>query len=107
MTAEYLEDVSTQAGDTGAALAYHWREAGEADRAVEQIIAAADLAGRGWAKARAVSLYAQALELVPEDDAELRREIVRKRALAAAAAMHVQDVERDRQRPRPDQAAST
>ena len=107
VTAEYLEDVSTQAGDTGPTLGYHWREAGEADRAVRQIVAAADLAGRSWAKARAVSLYAQALELVPEEDAELRREIVKKRAVAAAAAMHIPDVERDRQRPRPDQAASS
>jgi hypothetical protein len=70
-------------------------------------MAAADLAGRGWAKARAANLYAQALELVPDGAAELRREIVKKRGLAAAAAMHVHDVERDRQRPRPDPAASS
>ena len=107
MTAEYLEDVSTQAGDTSASLAHHWREAGEAARAIEHLMAAADLAGRGWAKARAANLYAQALELVPDDAAELRREIVRKRAVAAAAAMHIRDVERDRQRPRSDQAASS
>ena len=107
MTAEYLEDVSTQAGDTSASLAHHWREAGEADRAIEHLLAAAELAGRGWAKARAANLYAQALELVPDGAAELRREIVRKRAVAAAAALHVRDVERDRQRPRPDQAASS
>jgi class 3 adenylate cyclase len=98
VTAEYLQDVSTQAGDTGASLAYHWREAGEGQRAIEHLVAAADLAGRGWAKKRAANLYAQALELLPEGDGELRREIVRKRAVAAAAAMHVIDVERDRGR---------
>src|SRR5439155_21426562 len=77
VTAEYLQDVSTQAGDTGASLAYHWREAGEGQRAIEHLVAAADLAGRGWAKKRAANLYAQALELLPEGDGELRRDIVR------------------------------
>ena len=71
-TAEYLEDVSLRAGDAEATLAYHWREAGDADKALEYLLAAADLAGRGWAKARAARLYAQALELVPEDKPELK-----------------------------------
>jgi predicted ATPase len=92
-TAEYLEDVSLRAGDADATLAYHWREAGDADKALEYLLAAADLAGRGWAKARAAHLYAQALELVSEDKPELKRSIFMKRAVAAASAWHTPDVE--------------
>jgi len=97
-TAEYLEDVSLRAGDADATLAYHWREAGDAGRSLEHLLAAADLAGRGWAKARAVRLYAQALELVGEADAGLKSDIVRKRAVAAASVLHTVDVEAARGR---------
>ena len=87
-TAEYLEEVTLRSGDADATLAYHWSEAGESEPALEHLVAAADLAGRGWARVRAVKLYGQALELVPEDAPELKREIVLKRALAAAGAAH-------------------
>ena len=90
-TAEFLEDGSQRSGDADAVLAYHWREAGDAERSLGHVLAAADLAGRGWAKARAARLYAQALELVPEDQPELRRDIVKKRALVAAAIIHTMD----------------
>jgi predicted ATPase len=88
-TAEFLEEVALRAGDADAMLAYHWREAGRSDRALEHFIAAADLAGRGWAKPRAVQLYSQALELVPEDDAQLRKDILKRRAVAAQAVFHI------------------
>jgi predicted ATPase len=97
-TAEYLEEMSLRSGDSDATLAYHWREAGDAGRSLEHLLAAADLAGRGWAKGRAVHLYAQALELVPEDDPDLKKDIVRKRAVAAASVMHTIDVEAARGR---------
>ena len=90
-TAEFLEDGSQRSGDADAVLAYHWREAGDAERSLGHVLAAADLAGLGWAKARAARLYAQALELVPEDQPELRRDIVKKRALVAAAIIHTMD----------------
>ena len=67
----------------------------------EYLLAAAELAGRGWAKARAVTLYAQALELVPEDDAELKKTIVKKRAVAAASSFHVADVDATARRQQP------
>ncbi|HEY8018322.1 MAG TPA: adenylate/guanylate cyclase domain-containing protein [Actinomycetota bacterium] len=86
-TAEYLEAVTLRAGDADATLAHHWREAGDDGRALTHVLAAADAAGRGWAKERAVRLYTQALEMVPQDSPE-RKEIVRKRALAAAASYH-------------------
>ena len=104
-TAEYLEDVSLRAGDADATLAYHWREAGDADKALEYLLAAADLAGRGWAKARAAQLYAQALELVPEDKPELKRSIVMKRAVAAASAWHAPDVEAQRGHQAPQESS--
>ena len=87
-TAEYLEEVTLRAGDADATLAHHWREAGEPEPALHHLLAAAELAGRGWAKARAVALYGQALELVPEDARELKKEIVQKRAIMAVASFH-------------------
>jgi class 3 adenylate cyclase len=89
--AEYLEAATGDAAATATALAGHWREAGHADRAVGYLVAAGDQAGRGWAKDEAARLYGEALELLPEDDAERRRELSRRRALALAASAHVED----------------
>jgi hypothetical protein len=57
---------------------------------------AAEHAGRGWAKREAASLYAQALELIPETDVVTRRRAQMKRAIALQAAFHAAlgDVER-------------
>ena len=52
--ARFLE-ATTDVGQSHEALAHHWREAGETERAVDHLVAAADQAGRGWAKERAVS----------------------------------------------------
>ena len=92
-TAQFLEDVGLRAGDADATLAYHWREAGDNEKAVRYLLAAADAAAKGWAKARAVNLYAQALEIIPEEHADTRREVTRKRALTAAAMYHIPDVQ--------------
>ena len=51
---------------------------------------AADYAGRGWAKERAVGLYNEAFKLLPEDD-ERRLDIGRKRAVAFQALYHLPD----------------
>ncbi len=101
ITAKYLEDVQLPPGDADATLAYHFREGGDTDNAIRHLLLAAEVAGRGWAKARAATLYTQALELVPEDDAELRRTIVKKQAVATVASFHIRDVERDRRRQQP------
>jgi class 3 adenylate cyclase/tetratricopeptide (TPR) repeat protein len=61
--------------EAAALLAHHWREAGDDDRARESLIMAAEHAAHGWAKGEAVSLYKQALELVRQDQAVLRRAI--------------------------------
>ena len=89
--AEYLEEATGDAAATATALAGHWREGGHPDRAIGYLVVAGDQAGRGWAKDEAARLYGEALELLPEDDAERRRELSRKRALALAASAHVED----------------
>jgi hypothetical protein len=58
------------------------------------LVAAANQAGRGWAKERAVALYRAALELIPADDEERRRDIRRRLAVALQALYHVPDAER-------------
>ncbi len=90
--AEFLEERTGEMRQSEEALAHHWREAGEPQRAIGHYVTAGDQAGRGWAKAHAVELYREALELVPEDDRELRRELQRRLAVAMMAHFHVPDV---------------
>ena len=66
--------------EASAVLAHHWREAGDHARAVDFLVMAAEHAARGWARGEAVALYAQALELVPEDQTELRQTVTLRRA---------------------------
>jgi class 3 adenylate cyclase len=87
--ARYLE-ATTDVGQSHEALGHHWREAGENDRAADHLITAAEQAGRGWAKARALSLYGEALELLSEDD-ERRRPIRLQQAVLAQAVFHLQE----------------
>jgi len=92
--AEFLEEMTGEMGQSAEALAYHWREAGESEKAVRYLIAAADQAGRGWAKGHAVALYREAVELVPPEDEELRRDLQRRQAVAMQAHFHLVDAER-------------
>jgi class 3 adenylate cyclase/DNA-binding SARP family transcriptional activator len=94
IVAEFLEDEAGAGADAAAILAHHWREAGDSERAVAYLLSAAELAGRGWAKGEAVSLYNQALELLPEDDKSRRREVELKRAIDYAAFTHIDDARR-------------
>ncbi|HSG14175.1 MAG TPA: hypothetical protein VLA22_09915, partial [Gaiellaceae bacterium] len=91
--ARFLE-TATDAGQSHEALAHHWREAGESERAVEHLLAAAEQAGRGWAKERSVRLYGEALELVPEDDADRRRQIRMRQAVHLQALFQIPDARR-------------
>ena len=91
--AEFLEAATGGAAATATALAVHWREAGEPERALGYLLMAADQAGRGWAKAEAAALYREALELIPEDDVDQRRDISRRRTLALVAASHIVDAQ--------------
>jgi class 3 adenylate cyclase/tetratricopeptide (TPR) repeat protein len=79
--ARYIEETFPGAAETlPAILAYHWREAGEPDRAIFHLLAAADAARRSWAQAAVTDLYGKALELATTDD--LRRSIRLQRGLA-------------------------
>jgi predicted ATPase len=89
--AEFLEQATSETGEAAAALARHWRDAGEPERAIEHLIAAAEEAERGWAKDRAVAFYREALELLPEDDADRRNAVKRRLAIAHTAAYHAVD----------------
>jgi predicted ATPase len=89
--AEFLQEATSETGEAAAALARHWRDAGESERAIEHLLAAAHEAERGWAKDRAVAFYREALELVPEDDGDRRSDVKRRLAIAHTAAYHAVD----------------
>jgi class 3 adenylate cyclase len=93
--AQFLEQETPQAGDAAAQLARHWGEAGDAERAVEQFMTAAEQAGRGWAKQHAAELYQEALDLIPRES-PLYAEVGRQFAIAYLASWHVQDVRNQR-----------
>ena len=89
--AAFLEETTLAAGQSNEALAYHWQEAGDHDRAADCLLVAAEQAGRGWAKERAVVLYRTALELIPADDPGRRSAVMRRLAVAMQAMYHVTD----------------
>ncbi len=90
--ATFLEETTPEIPAAASALAHHWREAGEAARAAEYFIIAGDQAGRGWAREQAAAFYQDALELLPEEQATERREIVQRRAVALASVFHATEL---------------
>ncbi len=92
--AEFFERSTGASGEAIGALARHWRDAGDFDRAIDQLTRAAEVAERGWAKDHATMLYREALELVPPEDADRRTQLRRRLALASAASFHLDDVRR-------------
>ena len=91
--AAFLEETTSETPAAASALAQHWREAGEDRRAADYLVIAGDQAGRGWAKEEAVGLYQQALDLIGDEDPELRRKVTQRQAVAAVAVVHVSDAE--------------
>ncbi len=89
--AEFFEDSTAEVGEAVAALARHWRDAGDPERAIPYFVQAGEQAERGWAKDQAAVLYGEALELVPETDAEQLAQVRRRLAMALAAAVHIPD----------------
>ena len=87
----FFEEVGGESGEVGAALARHWRDAGDSAKAIQYLVAAAENAEHGWAKERAAALYREALELVPQTDGDRRRQLTRSIALAETATYHVAD----------------
>jgi class 3 adenylate cyclase len=92
--ARFVEQDAGELDAVAAFLAHHWREAGDADRALDYFLTAAERASRGWAKEEAVQFYDRALELVPPDQRERRRRLMLARAVAAQAATHIEDAQR-------------
>ena len=89
--AEYFEESTAELGEAVAALARHWRDAGDAERALGYFISAAEQAERGWAKDQAAILYREALDLVGEGDGDRLALLRRRVAMARTAAMHIPD----------------
>jgi predicted ATPase len=94
--AAFLEETTGAGGQSAEAVAYHWREAGQTEKAVDSLLTAADQAGRGWAKGHALVLYTQALHLLGDDD-QRRRSITLRQAVTAQAFQHL--VQHDVRRP--------
>jgi predicted ATPase len=92
VVAEFFGRTTGGSGEAIGAMARHWRAAGDHARAVEQLLRAAELAERGWAKDHAAVLYREAFELVPPEDTERRNAVRRRLALASTASFHVHDV---------------
>jgi predicted ATPase len=91
--AEFIEESTPEIGEAGAALARHWRGAGELEQAVKHFVTAAEEAERGWAKELAVSLYKEALDMTPAEDAERFRFLRKRLAVAQSAFFHVEDAQ--------------
>ena len=89
--AEFFEEATAELGEAAAALARHWRDAGDHERALVYFIRAGEQAEHGWAKDHAAILYREALELIGEDDGERLAFVRRRLALARAAAFHIPD----------------
>jgi class 3 adenylate cyclase len=94
LVAEFFESSTGASREKIGALARHWRNAGDHERAVKQLVRAADQAERGWAKDHAAFLYREALELVPAEDVEQKSAVRRRLAIASSASFHLTDVRR-------------
>ncbi len=91
MVAEFFEESTAELGEAATALARHWRDAGDGERALGYFIRAAEQAERGWAKDQAAILYREALDLAPQEDGQQLADLRRRLALARAAAVHIPD----------------
>jgi class 3 adenylate cyclase len=91
--AEFIEESAPEVGEAVAALARHWRGAGELDRAVHSFVSAAEEAERGWAKQYAVTLYKEALDMTPAEDLERVRFLRKRLAVAQQTYIHMDDAQ--------------
>jgi class 3 adenylate cyclase len=88
VVARFIEHAAGNPTAYAVILAHHWREAGDAAKAADCLLTAADQAGRGWAPHEAVELCNQALELIPQGDEVRRRRARLRRAFALQADRH-------------------
>jgi predicted ATPase len=103
----FLEEAVGNVGDVAPALARHWREAGDPERAGRYFVSAGDQANRGWAKDEAVRLYQQALAVIPPEQRELRREVTKRQVLATQAMLHLREMFVQRGSPQRDADPAT
>ncbi|MGH2809627.1 MAG: ATP-binding protein, partial [Actinomycetota bacterium] len=79
--ANFLEQASEKKSpEVGALLAHHYKEAGEAAKAVHYLLAVAGNARMAWAKGEAISAYEEALVLLSDSDPEKAIQIRLKKA---------------------------
>lgn len=77
LVAEYIESAVQDRAQLSTVLAHHWREAGEADRAIEYLMQAAQQALNAWALSDAVAIYDSALSLATDDGERNRIRLAR------------------------------
>lgn len=88
VVARFIESApGARTAETTPLLAHHWRQSSHPDRAIDYLLVAAEQAGRGWAKREAVTLYNEALELLPKGDPRRPGATIR-RAVAFQAWLH-------------------
>jgi class 3 adenylate cyclase len=85
--ARYVEEAAPDTASVAAILAYHWREAGDPERAITYLLIAAERAEQAWAYPEAVALYEDALGLIPKND-DRRRSIGLRRSVAGIRHEH-------------------
>jgi predicted ATPase len=98
--AAFLEESVAEIGDVAPALAHHWHEAADLERAARYYVTAGDHANRGWAKDEAATYYLRALEFIPEDEGDLRREVTKRQVIASQAKYHMREMLAGRGAPR-------
>jgi predicted ATPase len=86
--ARFIETRVASTELVAAILARHWREAGDTDRAIDYLLEAADVAGRGWEQREAIDLLKQALGLLAPGDVARRRTLMLQAALARQRYVH-------------------
>ncbi len=91
--AEFIEQSTPEVGEAAAALARHWRGAGELERAVGYFVSAAEEAERGWAKQYAVTLYKEALDMTPPEEIDRVRFLRKRLAVAQQTYFHMDDAQ--------------
>jgi class 3 adenylate cyclase len=96
----FLEEAVAEVGDVAPALALHWREAGDLARSARYYIKAGDQANRGWAKDEAAVYYLRALEVIPDEEKELRRDVMKRQVVASQAKYHMREMLAGRGAPR-------
>jgi class 3 adenylate cyclase len=81
IVARFVEEAAgDRLGESASLLAHHWREAGDHGQALRFLLLAAEHASRAWAKSEAVTLFTQALELIPGEDRARRASVLLRRA---------------------------